>query len=116
MSSLAYVFHNFIIIYHPFCFRKREDIFFPFMFLVTFSVIYFNLHFPSWGGGGVVTIFFLLLGGGITVFFDNCERGVENFFWHLKISPANPAAHPHPNYVGVPPGASIRQINLNSSR
>ena len=64
MTSLAYVFHNFIIIYHPFCFRKRVDIFFPFMYLVTFSVIYFNLHFPIMGrGGGGVTVFFLLLEG-----------------------------------------------------
>ena len=30
-------------------------------------------------GGGGVTAFFLLLGG-ITVFFDNCEWGVETFF------------------------------------
>ena len=63
MTSLAYVFHNFIIIYHPFCFRKRVDIFFPFMYLVTFSVIYFNLHFPIMGRGGGVTVFFLLLEG-----------------------------------------------------
>ena len=77
MTSLTYVFHNFIIIYHPFCFRKRVEIFFPFMFLVTFSVIYFNLHFPIMGGGGVgegrgIAVFFLLFGG-ITGFFDNCE-------------------------------------------
>ena len=67
MTSLTYVFHNFIIIYHPFCFRKRVEIFFPFMLLVTFSVIYFNLHFPimgvGWGMGGVLLFFFLLLGG-----------------------------------------------------
>ena len=69
IGILRYVFHNFIIIYHPFCFRERVEIVFPFMFLVIFSVIYFNLHFPVMaGGGGGVAVFFLLLGG-ITVFF-----------------------------------------------
>ena len=86
IGILGYVFHNFIIIYHPFCFRKRVEIFFPFMFLVTFSVIYFNLHFPVMGGGGGgglgrIGVFFLLLwGGGLLFFFDNCEWGVANFF------------------------------------
>ena len=73
MTSLAYVFHNFIIIYHPFCFRKRVEIFFPFMFLVTFSVIYFDLHFPVmwwWGGGG---------GGGGLLFFSYCLGGLLFF-------------------------------------
>ena len=77
MTSLAYIFHNLIIIYHPFCFRKRIEILSPFMFLVTFFVIYFNLHFYIMGGGGYC--FFVVLGG-ITVFFNNCEWGVETFF------------------------------------
>ena len=92
MTSLTYVFHNFIIIYHPFCFRKRVDIFFPLMFLVTFSVIYFNLHFPIMGEG--VTAFFLLLGGDYCFFFDNCVRGVEFFFciWKFHLPPPPPSA------------------------
>ena len=90
MTGLAYVFHNFIIIYHPFCFRKRVEIFFPFMFLVTFSVIYFDLHFPvMWGGGGGDCCFFLTAWEDYC-FFDNCEWGVAKSFWHLKISPPPP--------------------------
>ena len=81
MTKLTYVFHNFIMVYHHFCFRKRVEIFFPFMFLVTFSVIYFNLHF--------------LVMGGDYCFFDNCEWGVAEFFWHLKISPASPPSAIH---------------------
>ena len=78
MTGLAYVFHNFIIIYHPFCFRKRVEIFFPFMFLLTFSVIYFDLHFPvMWGGG--IALFFLLLGR-ITVFSITVNGELQNLF------------------------------------
>ena len=59
IGILRYVFHNFIIIYYPFCFRKRVEIFFPVMFLVTFSVICFNLRFPVMGvGGGGGLLFF----------------------------------------------------------
>ena len=84
MTSLTYVFHNFIIIYHPFCFRKRVEIFFPFMFLVTFSVIYFNLHFPIMGGGGLgrggVLLFFSYCLGGLLVFLITVNRELQNFF------------------------------------
>ena len=66
MTSLTYVFHNFIIIYHPFCFRKRVEIS---CFLSIFWSFTSTYIFPIMGGGG-----------GITVFFDNCEWGAfENF-------------------------------------
>ena len=61
--QVSHIFYNFIVIYHHFCFRKRVEIFFPFMFLVIFSVIYFNLNFPVMGGGGV--LFFLTAWGGL---------------------------------------------------
>ena len=67
---LRYVFHNFTIIYHPFCFRKRVEIFFSFMFLVTFSVIYFDLHFPVMGGGGIAVFFLTAWGGGGYCFYQ----------------------------------------------
>ena len=95
MTSLTYVFHNFIIIYHPFCFRKRVEIFFPFMFLVTFSVIYFNLHFPiTGGGGGGVTVFFLTAWGELLFFSITVNGELKIFFLHLKISPAPPPPPP----------------------
>ena len=60
------------------------EIFFPFMFLVTFSVIYFNLHFPVMGEGGGrrIGIFFLLLGGwGDYCFFSITVSGeLQNIF------------------------------------
>ena len=88
MTSLTYVFHNFIIIYHPFCFRKRVDIF-PIYVSCHFFCHLLQPPFSRHGGGGGDCCFFLTAwGGGITVFFDNCEWGVANFFWHLKISPA----------------------------
>ena len=84
MKSLTYVFHNFIIIYHPFCFRKRVEIIFPFMFLVTFSVIYFNLHFPIMGGvgggGEGYCCFFLTAWGGLLVFLITVNRELQNYF------------------------------------
>ena len=76
IGILRYVFDNFIIIYHPFCFREKVEIFFPFMFLVTFSVIYFNLHFPVMGGGGGLLFFSYCLGGDYC-FFDNCDTHYE---------------------------------------
>ena len=84
MTSLTYVFHNFIIIYHPFCFRKRVEIFFPFMFLVTFSVIYFNLHFPIMGGGGGEGFtFFFLTARGELLFFSITVNGELKFFFGI---------------------------------
>ena len=78
---LRYVFLNFIIIYHPFCFRKRVEIFSPFIFLVTFSVIYFNRHFPVMGGGGGrVAVFFFLFGGGLLFFSITVNGELQNLF------------------------------------
>ena len=79
IGILRYVFDNFIIIYHPFCFREKVEIFFPFMFLVTFSVIYFNLHFPVMGRGGDCCFFSYCLGG-ITVFSITVSGELQNFF------------------------------------
>ena len=80
MTSLTYVFHNFIIIYHPFCFRKRVQIFFPFMFHVTFSIIYFNLHFPVMGGGGGNCCIFFTAWGRLLFFSITVNGELQNFF------------------------------------
>ena len=78
IGILWYVFYNFIITYHPFCFWKRVEIFFPFMFRVTFSVIYFNLHFPVMGGGGL--LFFSYCLGGLLFFSITVSGELQNFF------------------------------------
>ena len=76
---LGYVFHNFIIIYHPFCFRKRVDIF-PIHVSCHFFCHLLQHPFSRHGGVGRIGVFFTAWGGGLLFFFDNCEWGVVNFF------------------------------------
>ena len=82
IGILRYVFHNFIIIYHPFCFRERIEIIFPIHVSCHFFCHLLQPPFSRhWEWGGGITVFFLLLGGDYCFFFSITVSGeLQNFF------------------------------------